>query len=98
MPEDDKDKEGALMDKEPSAVKKAQIAKPSGDKEELKVSTSPGSEKADPSSVKEKIEPQPERTFQPKQNLAHSTKDKLKRKDETDSPTVHLGLDSDSES
>uniref|UniRef100_A0A452E676 Protein kinase C-binding protein 1 n=1 Tax=Capra hircus TaxID=9925 RepID=A0A452E676_CAPHI len=73
VPEDAKDKEGARMDKEPSATK-----------EELKVSTSPGSEKADPSSVKEKTSPSLKRTFQTK-------------KDETDSPTVHLGLDSDSE-
>ncbi|KAG8567486.1 hypothetical protein GDO81_013650 [Engystomops pustulosus] len=31
-------------------------------------------------------------------SLSHPAKEKLKGKDETDSPTVHLGLDSDSES
>lgn len=31
-------------------------------------------------------------------SLSHPTKEKLKGKEEIDSPTVHLGLDSDSES
>ncbi|KAJ1076359.1 hypothetical protein K5549_002399 [Capra hircus] len=99
-PEDAEDKEGARMDKEPSAVKKKpKLPNPVETKEELKVSTSPASEKADPSSVKEKTSPQPEKDFSDKAKPSpHPTKDKLKGKDETDSPTVHLGLDSDSES
>ncbi|XP_054945859.1 MYND-type zinc finger-containing chromatin reader ZMYND8 isoform X10 [Physeter macrocephalus] len=99
-PEDAEDKEDARMDKEPSAVKKKpKLSNPMETKEELKVSTSPASEKADPGLVKEKTSPQPEKDFSDKAKpLPHPTKDKLKGKDETDSPTVHLGLDSDSES
>ncbi|XP_053055842.1 MYND-type zinc finger-containing chromatin reader ZMYND8 isoform X23 [Acinonyx jubatus] len=98
-PEDAEDKEGSRVDKEPSAVKKKpKLANPVETKEELK-STSPASEKADPSSVKEKASPQPEKDFSEKAKASpHPAKDKLKGKDETDSPTVHLGLDSDSES
>ncbi|XP_022350513.1 protein kinase C-binding protein 1 isoform X9 [Enhydra lutris kenyoni] len=98
-PEDTEDKEGSRVDKEPSAVKKKpKLASPVETKEELK-STSPASEKADPGSVKEKASPPPEKDFSEKAKASpHSTKDKLKGKDETDSPTVHLGLDSDSES
>uniref|UniRef100_A0A8D1NAL9 Protein kinase C-binding protein 1 n=1 Tax=Sus scrofa TaxID=9823 RepID=A0A8D1NAL9_PIG len=99
-PEDAEDKEGARMDKEPSAVKKKpKLANPMETKEELKVSPSPASEKADQSSGKEKTSPQPEKDFAEKAKPSpHPAKDKLKGKDETDSPTVHLGLDSDSES
>ncbi|XP_061065720.1 MYND-type zinc finger-containing chromatin reader ZMYND8 isoform X16 [Eubalaena glacialis] len=99
-PEDAEDKEDARMDKEPSAVKKKpKLANPMETKEELKVSTSPASDKADPGLVKEKTSPQPEKDFSDKAKPSpHPTKDKLKGKDETDSPTVHLGLDSDSES
>ncbi|XP_073092614.1 MYND-type zinc finger-containing chromatin reader ZMYND8 isoform X22 [Manis javanica] len=98
-PEDAEDKEGGRMDKEPSAVKKKpKLANPVETKEELK-STSPTGEKADPGSVKEKASPQPEKDFAEKAKPSpHPTKDKLKGKDEMDSPTVHLGLDSDSES
>uniref|UniRef100_A0A480S8X5 Protein kinase C-binding protein 1 n=1 Tax=Sus scrofa TaxID=9823 RepID=A0A480S8X5_PIG len=99
-PEDAEDKEGARMDKEPSAVKKKpKLANPMETKEELKVSPSPASEKAEQSSGKEKTSPQPEKDFAEKAKPSpHPAKDKLKGKDETDSPTVHLGLDSDSES
>ncbi|XP_058143179.1 MYND-type zinc finger-containing chromatin reader ZMYND8 isoform X16 [Dasypus novemcinctus] len=98
-PEDAEDKEGSRMDKEPSAVKKKpKPTNPGEIKEELK-STSPTSEKADPGPVKEKASPEPEKDFPEKAKPSpHPTKDKLKGKDETDSPTVHLGLDSDSES
>ncbi|KAM5220652.1 MYND-type zinc finger-containing chromatin reader ZMYND8 isoform 42-T45 [Hipposideros larvatus] len=98
-PEDADDKEGIQMDKEPSALKKKpKLATPVDVKEEMK-SASPTSEKADPGSVKEKASPQPEKDFSEKAKPSpHPTKDKLKGKDETDSPTVHLGLDSDSES
>ncbi|KAM6147419.1 MYND-type zinc finger-containing chromatin reader ZMYND8 [Erethizon dorsatum] len=98
-PEDPEDKEGSRMDKEPSAVKKKpKPANPVEVKEELK-STSPVSEKADPEPVKDKASPEPEKDFAEKAKpSSHPTKDKLKGKDEMDSPTVHLGLDSDSES
>ncbi|XP_012413964.1 MYND-type zinc finger-containing chromatin reader ZMYND8 isoform X4 [Trichechus manatus latirostris] len=98
-PEDAEDKEGSRMDKEPSAVKKKpKSTNPVEIKEELK-STSPTSEKADPGAVKEKTSPEPEKDFPEKAKPSpHPTKDKLKGKDEMDSPTVHLGLDSDSES
>ncbi|XP_063104302.1 MYND-type zinc finger-containing chromatin reader ZMYND8 isoform X8 [Cavia porcellus] len=98
-PEDTEDKEGSRMDKEPSAVKKKpKPANPVEVKEELK-STSPVSEKADPGPVKDKASPEPEKDFAEKAKPSpHPTKDKLKGKDEMDSPTVHLGLDSDSES
>ncbi|XP_062932226.1 MYND-type zinc finger-containing chromatin reader ZMYND8 isoform X8 [Cynocephalus volans] len=98
-PEDTEDKEGSQMDREPSAVKKKpKPANPVEIKEELK-STSPTSEKADPGPVKDKASPEPEKDFSEKAKPSpHPTKDKLKGKDETDSPTVHLGLDSDSES
>uniref|UniRef100_A0A2R9A2W7 Zinc finger MYND-type containing 8 n=1 Tax=Pan paniscus TaxID=9597 RepID=A0A2R9A2W7_PANPA len=98
-PEDTEDKEGCRMDKEPSAVKKKpKPTNPVEIKEELK-STSPASEKADPGAVKDKASPEPEKDFSEKAKPSpHPIKDKLKGKDETDSPTVHLGLDSDSES
>ncbi|KAM8774441.1 MYND-type zinc finger-containing chromatin reader ZMYND8 isoform 4-T5 [Rhynchonycteris naso] len=99
-PEDTEDKEVSRMDKEPSAVKKKpKLANPLEIKEELKSTSSPPSEKADAGSVKEKTSPPPEKDFSEKAKPSpHPTKDKLKGKDETDSPTVHLGLDSDSES
>ncbi|XP_033622954.1 protein kinase C-binding protein 1 isoform X20 [Fukomys damarensis] len=98
-PEDPEDKEGSGMDKEPSTVKKKpKPANPVEVKEELK-SSSPASEKAEPGPVKDKGSPEPEKDFAEKAKPSpHPTKDKLKGKDEVDSPTVHLGLDSDSES
>ncbi|XP_006839278.1 PREDICTED: protein kinase C-binding protein 1 isoform X12 [Chrysochloris asiatica] len=98
-PEDAEDKEGSRMDKEPSAVKKkSKPTNPVEVKEEQK-SVSPTTEKVDPVTVKEKTSPEPEKDITEKAKPSpHPTKDKLKGKDETDSPTVHLGLDSDSES
>ncbi|XP_053309278.1 protein kinase C-binding protein 1 isoform X7 [Spea bombifrons] len=66
-------------------------------KEEAK-STSAAAEKGD-SAAKEKSTPNSEKEATEKsKTLPHSAKEKLKGKDETDSPTVRLGLDSDSES
>ncbi|XP_054429618.1 MYND-type zinc finger-containing chromatin reader ZMYND8 isoform X5 [Pteronotus mesoamericanus] len=98
-PEDAEDKEGSRMDKELSAAKKKpKLANPVEIKEELK-SPSPPGEKADPDLAKDKASPQPEKDFAEKAKPSpHPTKDKPKGKDEMDSPTVHLGLDSDSES
>ncbi|KFP04124.1 Protein kinase C-binding protein 1, partial [Calypte anna] len=96
--EDGEDKEGTRSDKESLSLKKK--PKPPAqneDKEELK-STSPEVEKID-DSVKEKAIADTEKEFSEKgKGLQHPVKEKLKGKDETDSPTVHLGLDSDSES
>ncbi|XP_065501437.1 MYND-type zinc finger-containing chromatin reader ZMYND8 isoform X6 [Caloenas nicobarica] len=96
--EDGEDKEGTRSDKESLNLKKK--PKPQAqneDKEELK-STSPDLEKTD-DLVKEKAITDSEKEFSEKgKSLQHPAKEKLKGKDETDSPTVHLGLDSDSES
>ncbi|KAM6339681.1 MYND-type zinc finger-containing chromatin reader ZMYND8 isoform 7-T10 [Alca torda] len=96
--EDGEDKEGTRSDKESLSLKKK--PKPPAqneDKEELK-STSPEVEKTD-DPVKEKAITDTEKEFSEKgKSLQHPAKEKLKGKDETDSPTVHLGLDSDSES
>ncbi|NXD75285.1 PKCB1 protein, partial [Halcyon senegalensis] len=96
--EDGDDKEGTRSDKESLSLKKK--TKPPAqneDKEELK-STSPEVEKTD-DPVKEKAITDTEKEFSEKaKSLQHPAKEKLKGKDETDSPTVHLGLDSDSES
>lgn len=96
--EDGEDKEGARSDKESLSLKKK--PKPPAqneDKEELK-STSPEVEKTE-ELVKDKAVSDSEKEFSEKgKNLQHPAKEKLKGKDETDSPTVHLGLDSDSES
>uniref|UniRef100_A0A8C5IDE5 Zinc finger MYND-type containing 8 n=1 Tax=Junco hyemalis TaxID=40217 RepID=A0A8C5IDE5_JUNHY len=96
--EDGEDKEGARSDKESLSLKKK--PKPPAqneDKEELK-STSPEVEKTE-EPVKEKAVSDTEKEFSEKgKSLQHPAKEKLKGKDETDSPTVHLGLDSDSES
>ncbi|NXS01426.1 PKCB1 protein, partial [Oxylabes madagascariensis] len=96
--EDGEDKDGARSDKESLSLKKK--PKPPAqneDKEELK-STSPEVEKTE-EPVKEKAVSDTEKEFSEKgKSLQHPAKEKLKGKDETDSPTVHLGLDSDSES
>ncbi|XP_036038882.1 protein kinase C-binding protein 1 isoform X14 [Onychomys torridus] len=97
-PEDPEDKEGTRVDKEAPAVKKKpKPANPVELKEEAK-SNSPAGEKADPAPVKDKASPEPEKDSVEKAKPSpHPTKDQLKGKDEMDSPTVHLGLDSDSE-
>ncbi|NXS85120.1 PKCB1 protein, partial [Erpornis zantholeuca] len=96
--EDGEDKEGTRSDKESLSLKKK--PKPPAqneDKEELK-STSPEVEKTE-ELVKEKAVSDTEKEFSEKgKSLQHPAKERLKGKDETDSPTVHLGLDSDSES
>ncbi|XP_031362386.1 MYND-type zinc finger-containing chromatin reader ZMYND8 isoform X4 [Lonchura striata] len=96
--EDGEDKEGARSDKESlSLKKKPKLPAQNEDKEELK-STSPEVEKTE-EPVKEKGVSDTEKEFSEKgKSLQHPAKEKLKGKDETDSPTVHLGLDSDSES
>uniref|UniRef100_A0A287D9E6 Zinc finger MYND-type containing 8 n=1 Tax=Ictidomys tridecemlineatus TaxID=43179 RepID=A0A287D9E6_ICTTR len=96
-PEDAEDKDGSALDKEPPAAKKKpKPANPAEVPEEPK-SASPVGEKAEP--VAAKASPEPERDSAERAKPSpHPTKDKLKGKDETDSPTVHLGLDSDSES
>ncbi|XP_048666771.1 protein kinase C-binding protein 1 isoform X25 [Marmota marmota marmota] len=96
-PEDAEDKDSSALDKEPPAAKKKpKPANPAEVPEEPK-STSPVGEKVEP--VATKASPEPERDSAERAKPSpHPAKDKLKGKDETDSPTVHLGLDSDSES
>ncbi|KAJ7413077.1 protein kinase C-binding protein 1 isoform X3 [Willisornis vidua] len=95
--EDGDDKEGTRSDKESSLKKKPKPPAQNEDKEELK-STSPEAEKTE-ELIKEKSVSDTEKDFSEKgKSLQHPAKEKLKGKDETDSPTVHLGLDSDSES
>uniref|UniRef100_A0A4X2JNS7 Zinc finger MYND-type containing 8 n=1 Tax=Vombatus ursinus TaxID=29139 RepID=A0A4X2JNS7_VOMUR len=96
--EEAEDKESSRTDKDSAALKKKpKPPTPVEIKEDLK-STSPPPEKSDPL-VKEKSTTDPEKDFSEKvKTLPHPVKEKVKGKDETDSPTVHLGLDSDSES
>ncbi|XP_067410419.1 MYND-type zinc finger-containing chromatin reader ZMYND8 isoform X3 [Emydura macquarii macquarii] len=96
--DDGEDKDSGRSDKESLTMKKKPKPPASAEvKEEFK-STSPGVEKTDVP-VKEKANTDSEKDFSEKgKNVQHPAKEKLKGKDETDSPTVHLGLDSDSES
>ncbi|XP_036605308.1 protein kinase C-binding protein 1 isoform X4 [Trichosurus vulpecula] len=96
--EETEDKESSRTDKDSATLKKKpKPPTPVEIKEDLK-STSPSTEKSDPV-VKEKSTADPEKDFSEKvKTLPHPVKEKVKGKDETDSPTVHLGLDSDSES
>ncbi|KFO53180.1 Protein kinase C-binding protein 1, partial [Corvus brachyrhynchos] len=80
--EDGEDKEGTRSDKESLSLKKKPKPSVQNEDKEELKSTSPEVEK----------------TEEPVKEKAHPAKEKLKGKDETDSPTVHLGLDSDSES
>ncbi|XP_072489750.1 MYND-type zinc finger-containing chromatin reader ZMYND8 isoform X11 [Notamacropus eugenii] len=96
--EETEDKESSRTEKDSAALKKKpKPPTPVEIKEDLK-STSPSTEKSDPVG-KEKSTADPEKDFSEKvKTLPHPVKEKVKGKDETDSPTVHLGLDSDSES
>ncbi|XP_062834978.1 MYND-type zinc finger-containing chromatin reader ZMYND8 isoform X2 [Anolis carolinensis] len=96
--QEEEDKDGVRNDKENLATKKKpKPSTPSEEKEEIKSSGSVV-EKTD-TPVKDKATADFDKGISEKgKNLSHPTKEKLKGKDETDSPTVHLGLDSDSES
>ncbi|XP_063001765.1 MYND-type zinc finger-containing chromatin reader ZMYND8 isoform X3 [Elgaria multicarinata webbii] len=97
--QEEEEKEGTRSDKETLALKKkTKPPTPTEEKEEIK-STSSEVEKTD-TPVKDKANVDSDKELSEKgKNLSHpTTKEKLKGKDETDSPTVHLGLDSDSES
>ncbi|XP_028590949.2 MYND-type zinc finger-containing chromatin reader ZMYND8 isoform X8 [Podarcis muralis] len=96
--QEEEEKEGARSDKESLAMKKKpKPPTPTEEKEEIK-STVSEVEKTD-TPVKEKANVDSDKEVSEKgKSLSHPTKEKLKGKDETDSPTVHLGLDSDSES
>ncbi|XP_015674714.2 protein kinase C-binding protein 1, partial [Protobothrops mucrosquamatus] len=95
--EEEKEKEGIRNDKESLVVKKKlKPPTPTEEKEEIK-STSSEAEKIN-SPAKEKANVDSDKELSEKvKNLSHPAKEKLKTKEETDSPTVHLGLDSDSE-
>ncbi|XP_075701915.1 MYND-type zinc finger-containing chromatin reader ZMYND8 isoform X2 [Rhinoderma darwinii] len=95
--QDEEDKE-SVKEKEispsSSVKRKSKPSIPAEVKDESKSTT----EKAD-AAGKEKPASAAEKNLPDKsKSLPHSAKEKLKIKDETDSPTVHLGLDSDSES
>ncbi|XP_033009383.1 protein kinase C-binding protein 1 isoform X8 [Lacerta agilis] len=96
--QEEEEKEGARSDKESLAMKKKpKPPTPTEEKEEIK-STVSEVEKTD-TPVKEKANVDSDKEVSEKgKSLSHPTKEKLKGKDETDSPAVHLGLDSDSES
>ncbi|CAI5778224.1 kinase C-binding 1 isoform X5 [Podarcis lilfordi] len=96
--QEEEEKEGVRSDKESLAMKKKpKPPTPTEEKEEIK-STVSEVEKTD-TPVKEKANVDSDKEVSEKgKSLSHPTKEKLKGKDETDSPTVHLGLDSDSES
>ncbi|XP_077109390.1 MYND-type zinc finger-containing chromatin reader ZMYND8 isoform X8 [Ranitomeya variabilis] len=97
---DEEDKE-SVKEKEispsSSIKKKSKPSIPAEVKEESKSATTTldkanGAGKEKQASTAEKDVPEKSKS------LPHSAKEKLKGKDERDSPTVHLGLDSDSES
>ncbi|XP_077191656.1 MYND-type zinc finger-containing chromatin reader ZMYND8 isoform X3 [Paroedura picta] len=96
--QEEEEKEGSRSDKESLAVKKKpKPPTPTEEKEDIK-STNSEVEKTD-APVKDKTNADSDKELSEKgKSLSHPTKEKLKGKDETDSPTVHLGLDSDSES
>ncbi|CAI9533112.1 unnamed protein product [Staurois parvus] len=96
---DEDDKESVKVNKAvspPTSLKKK--AKPAGTAE-VKDNSKSASAVAEKGEVtgKEKPAPAAEKDA-PDKGKTHSAKDKLKGKDDTDSPTVRLGLDSDSES
>uniref|UniRef100_A0A2D4ISF7 Protein kinase C-binding protein 1 n=2 Tax=Micrurus lemniscatus lemniscatus TaxID=129467 RepID=A0A2D4ISF7_MICLE len=95
--QEEEEKEGIRSDKESLVVKKKlKPPTPTEEKEEIK-STSSEVEKIN-SPAKEKANVDSDKELSEKgKSLSHPTKEKLKTKEETDSPTVHLGLDSDSE-
>ncbi|XP_066442389.1 MYND-type zinc finger-containing chromatin reader ZMYND8 isoform X4 [Eleutherodactylus coqui] len=99
--EQEEEKKESVREKEispsSSVKKKSKPSIPSERKDESK-SVSATTDKAD-AVGKEKLVSTAEKDVPDKgKALPHSAKEKLKGKDETDSPTVHLGLDSDSES
>ncbi|XP_029470498.1 protein kinase C-binding protein 1 isoform X7 [Rhinatrema bivittatum] len=95
--QEDGDEKESKMEKESSAKKKPKQPVQADIKEEGK-STPPAAENIEPP-VKEKPNTSTEKDDSEKiKSLPHPTKEKLKGKDDTDSPTVRLGLDSDSES
>uniref|UniRef100_H2ZRJ1 Zinc finger MYND-type containing 8 n=1 Tax=Latimeria chalumnae TaxID=7897 RepID=H2ZRJ1_LATCH len=91
------EKEGNKSDKETSLAKKKPKQSVSTEVKEENSTANPATEKSD-ASAKEKPSGNSEKDFPEKiKNLPHQAKEKIKSKDETDSPTVRLGLDSDSE-
>ncbi|XP_060086823.1 MYND-type zinc finger-containing chromatin reader ZMYND8 isoform X2 [Heteronotia binoei] len=96
--QEEEEKEGSRSDKESLAVKKkTKPPTPTEEKEDIKSTTSEVEKTDVPVKDKTNIDSDKELSEKGK-SLSHPTKEKLKGKDETDSPTVHLGLDSDSES
>nr|XP_033819586.1 protein kinase C-binding protein 1 isoform X3 [Geotrypetes seraphini] len=97
--EEGEEKENSKTEKEPSSVKKKPKQPLQAEVKEEGKSTPPAEEKAEAVVVKEKTNTSTEKEVAEKvKSMPHPAKEKLKGKDETDSPTVRLGLDSDSES
>ncbi|XP_007425164.1 protein kinase C-binding protein 1 isoform X5 [Python bivittatus] len=95
--QEEEEKEGIRSDKESLAVKKKlKPPTPTEEKEEIKSTSSEVEKINSPAKEKANIDSDKELSEKGK-SLSHPTKEKLKTKEETDSPTVHLGLDSDSE-
>ncbi|XP_061487369.1 MYND-type zinc finger-containing chromatin reader ZMYND8 isoform X2 [Rhineura floridana] len=96
--QEEEEKEGARSDKESLAMKKKPKPQtPTEEKEEIKSAGSEVEKTDTPVKDKASVDSDKEPSEKGKA-LSHPTKEKLKGKEETDSPTVHLGLDSDSES
>ncbi|XP_039207195.1 protein kinase C-binding protein 1 isoform X7 [Crotalus tigris] len=95
--QEEEEKEGIRNDKESLIVKKKlKPPTPTEEKEEIKSTSSEVEKINSPAKEKANVDSDKELTEKVK-NLSHPAKEKLKTKEETDSPTVHLGLDSDSE-
>ncbi|XP_063153166.1 MYND-type zinc finger-containing chromatin reader ZMYND8 isoform X5 [Candoia aspera] len=95
--QEEEEKEGIRSDKESLAVKKKlKPPTPTEEKDEIKSTSSEVEKINSPAKEKANIDSDKELSEKGK-SLPHPTKEKLKTKEETDSPTVHLGLDSDSE-
>ncbi|XP_078092897.1 MYND-type zinc finger-containing chromatin reader ZMYND8 isoform X22 [Mustelus asterias] len=96
--EEGEEKEGARSEKDSPFVKKKpkQVVAHGEVKQETSPSSAVGKSEA---SGQEKANGDPDKELVEKmKNLHQAVKEKLGNKDETDSPTVHLGLDSDSDS
>ncbi|XP_069099565.1 MYND-type zinc finger-containing chromatin reader ZMYND8 isoform X3 [Pleurodeles waltl] len=95
--QDDGEEKENKTEKECTVKKKPKQPVQTEVKEEIKSPTPPLDKEESP--VKEKTGTDTEKDIPEKvKSVPQPTKEKLKGKDETDSPTVHLGLDSDSES
>ncbi|XP_072412466.1 MYND-type zinc finger-containing chromatin reader ZMYND8 isoform X10 [Chiloscyllium punctatum] len=95
--EEGEEKEGTRSEKDSPFVKKKPKQLMAHD--EVKQETNPSSAVGkSETSGQEKANGDPDKELEKMKSLHQAAKEKLGNKDETDSPTVHLGLDSDSDS